>query len=379
MRIGIVTGEYPPMQGGVGAYTHILARELVEQGNSVHVFSSHGAKSDNSIPVENKVQGWGLGSLKAIRRWAAEQRFDVVNLQFQTAAFGMSPWIHFLPDALGSIPLVTTFHDLRFPYLFPKAGGLREWIVMRLAQESDGVIVTNHEDHKRLQHLSKVALIPIGSNILKPIAADFDKQAYREHIGIKSGEFLLTYFGLFNQSKGLEVLLEAVSELSKKDVPVRLMMIGSTGTSDPTNASYADTINDLIDKLGLQAIVQHTGYLNEETVGNYLSASDAVVLPFLDGASYRRGSLIAAIQYQTAIIATIPKVPIPAFKDGENMLLVKPGDAPALGQAIQRLIDSQDLQERLQDGAGKLGALFDWSQIARDTVQHFRWVVEESS
>ena len=45
-----------------------------------------------------------------------------MNIQYQTAAYGMSPFIHFLPDALRPIPVVTTFHDLRFPYLFPKAG-----------------------------------------------------------------------------------------------------------------------------------------------------------------------------------------------------------------------------------------------------------------
>jgi glycosyltransferase involved in cell wall biosynthesis len=139
MRIGIVTGEYPPMEGGVGAYTRILARTLAQQGHEVFVFSSSQAREDHpEITLTNSVAHWGPGSLRALHRWSRSVQPDVVSLQFETAAYGMSPWIHFLPDVLRGVPVVTTFHDLLFPYLFPKAGRLRDWIVMRLARASAG-------------------------------------------------------------------------------------------------------------------------------------------------------------------------------------------------------------------------------------------------
>ena len=40
----------------------------------------------------------------------------------------------------------TTFHDLRPPYLFPKAGPLRDYVTHRLARASDAVIGTNGSD-----------------------------------------------------------------------------------------------------------------------------------------------------------------------------------------------------------------------------------------
>jgi hypothetical protein len=61
-----------------------------------------------------------------------------------------------------------TFHDLRVPYLFPKAGPLRRWIVYHLARSAEGVIATNDEDFHRLlteARPRRLALIPIGSNI----------------------------------------------------------------------------------------------------------------------------------------------------------------------------------------------------------------------
>ena len=379
MRIGVVTGEYPPMQGGIGAYSSILAKELTQQGNNVYVLSGTGAGTDNEAIVTDTVQSWGASSLRAIRNWSVEQRLDIINLQFQTAAFGMSPWIHFLPEVVGKIPLVTTFHDLRYPYLFPKAGRLRDWIVRRLAGRSNGVIVTNQEDQQRLAQLSNVTLIPIGSNILKVLPPDFDAHEWRQQAGAKDDDFVLTYFGLYNRSKGLDILLQATANLRQSNIPLRLIMIGGAGTSDPTNTVYAEEIKRTIEQLGLQDHVFQTGFVDEGAVGAYLSASDAIVLPFLDGASYRRGSLMAAIHYQKPIVTTTPQVTVPAFKDGKNMVMVKPGDVGALADAIRRLCESPENRTRLQAGAAKLAELFDWPQIAQDTIEYFRWVIEESA
>jgi hypothetical protein len=39
MEVGFVTGEYPPMQGGVGAFTREVARAMAGAGHGVHVFT----------------------------------------------------------------------------------------------------------------------------------------------------------------------------------------------------------------------------------------------------------------------------------------------------------------------------------------------------
>jgi glycosyltransferase involved in cell wall biosynthesis len=378
MRIGIVTGEYPPLIGGVGAYSHILSKKLVRQGHTVSVFSSSGAESqDTDIPVSH-TKSWGVGSLMSIHKWAVAERLDIINLQFQTAAYAMSPWIHFLPDVMGKIPVVTTFHDLRYPYLFPKAGQLRTWIVMRLARASAGVIVTNHEDQMQLRHIKNTTTIPIGSNILKPLPVNFDAKVWREKAGAKNGDFLLGYFGLFNRSKGLDHVLRSVAELREMNIPIRLVLIGGgAGVSDPTNAAYIQEMNQQIETLGLKNTIQQTGYLDDEAVGAYLSACDAVALPFTDGASYRRGSLMAAIHYGCAIITTTPHVPIEAFRAGENLLLVKANDTPALQTGIRQLYEAANLRERLKQGAAQLAHTFEWSGIASATANFFRHTIED--
>jgi glycosyltransferase involved in cell wall biosynthesis len=378
MRIGLVTGEYPPMQGGVGAYSHILGQELVRQGHSVFVFSTNqAADTGAAIILENRIRTWGPVSLRAVVSWAEHRQLDVVVLQYQTAAYQMSPWVHFLPSVMRHRPVVTTFHDLRYPFLFPKAGRLRDWIVMWLARTSDGVIVTNHEDLQRVQPLGNVRLIPIGSNILTGLPSGFDPQSWRAKASAGNEDFLLAYFGLINRNKGLDVLLESIAKLRSEYIPARLLIIGAVGTSDPTNVIYANEIEAMIQERGLMPYVSRVGYLQDDgAIGSFLAASDAVVLPFVDGASYRRGSLMAAIRYACPIVTTAPRVQIPTFVDGENLRLVEAGNSASLASALRELYRSPALRQRLRQGAAKLARHFDWPQIVSDYTNFLSRVIE---
>lgn len=374
MRIGLITGEYPPSQGGIAAYTDILSRRLYQQGHDIFVFSNNQAESQSpDIHISNTITKWNLGTNRAINNWAKENRLDIVNLQFQTAAFDMSAWIHFMPDMLDK-PFVTTFHDLRFPYLFPKAGKLRDWIVMHLAKKSDAVIVTNHEDLERVSHLSS-QMIPIGSNI--PFDNKVDIESWRHKIKITKDDFLLAHFGFINHSKGIDTLLQAIASLN--DPAIKLLMIGGrTGASDPTNIACSQMIDKLITELGIEAQVIWTGYVEDHEVSAYLQSADIVTLPFRDGASFRRGSLMAAIEQTCTIITTQPAFHISEFTR-ENLLLIESNNPEQLANAIHHLRQSPEKCEYLQQNVAKLYQRFDWDIIVKDTLSFFEQVIGDNS
>ncbi len=377
MRIGLITGEYPPLQGGVGAYTDVLSRKFTEAGHQVFILTSHHAQQQQpGIPL-TRTRSWNYRILRTAQRWANLHQLDVINLQFQTAAFDMSPWVHFLPQVLQT-PFVTTFHDLRFPYLFPKAGKLRDWIVMHLARTSEGVIVTNAEDYQRVQHLPQVAVIPIGSNIACTLSPEYDRTAWREKAGAKAEDFVIAHFGFLNHSKGIDILLYALAQIN--DPHIKLVMIGERlGASDATNIGYAKEVDTLIENLALNDQITWTGYATSQEVSAYLKAADAVVLPYRDGASYRRGSLMAAIEHECAIITTMPAVSVPDFVHGENMLLVPPDNATQLTAAVQELQESSALRERLHQGTAALREQFDWGKIVEATIDLYQQVLGAKS
>ena len=402
MRIGLVTGEYPPDQGGVGDFTTQLGRALADLGHEVHVITTKPQTPNPKLQAERVgihrvVEGWGWGCWRQVVSVAQELGVEVLNLQYQAAAYRMRPAINFVPPPQDRPPVVVTFHDLNVPYLFPKAGPLRWHVVRMLARRADGVIVTNREDYLRLEGdipSARLTLIPIGSNVPPVPPPGYDRDAERARWGVGPGDLLLGYFGFLNESKGGEELMQALALLVERGVPAHLLMVGGRlGSSDPTNRAYAEQVEDLIADLGLDERVHWTGYTGPEQVSAGLLATDACVLPYRDGVSFRRGTLHACLAHGRAVVTTRPAVPLPEVHDGENMLLAEPRDPQALADAVMRLTSADPmarpgveaegpsepesaagpaLRTRLGAGASALAAEFTWERIARKTAALFR-------
>ena len=383
MKICLVTGEFPPDQGGVGDFTHELGQALAALGHEVHVLTNASPNTQletrNPIAraiVHRSVRGWGWDCWRDIIQLHDALRFDIVNIQYQTAAYEMHPAINLLPLRLrmgtGFRPrTVITFHDLKVPYLFPKAGRLRWLVNLALARWSDAVIVTNAEDLARLSTYSFVrslSLIPIGSNISPQPPAGYDREAWRARWGLKPDDLLLSYFGFLNESKGAETLVRALDKLVRSASNLQLMMVGGkVGSSDPTNLAYLKKIEGLIEELGLTDSVLWTGYTPQPEVSANLLASDICVLPYRDGASFRRGSFMAALAHGLPIVSTRPRVDVPELRHGENILLAPPDAPVALAEAIARLAENPRLRRRLGEGAARLAQDFTWEKIAEKT------------
>jgi polysaccharide biosynthesis protein PslF len=387
MRIGLITGEYPPMQGGVGAFSRELAAALVQQGHSLFVLTDRqsAAAGEPGIDVTGSVSNWNRATLFQATRWARCKRLDVVNVQYEAAAFHMAPLVHWLPILLNSPfsrrtertrPIVvTTFHDLLAPYLFPKAGPLRCRALLALARGSDGVIVTNRQDEQQLRRergIVRLRNIPIGSNIRAETPPGYDRAGWRAGLDIPESAILVGYFGFLNASKGIETLLKGVAAAVRQDVNAYLLMIGGrTGSSDPTNVVYARQIDALIEQLGLTPRLRWTGFADDAQVSGHLTACDIVALPYNDGVSLRRGSFMAAIAHGCAIITTTPQVDLTELQDGSNVRLIPPDSPDALAAAISELAADPALRARLQANAWTLAGCFTWDQIAAQTTAFY--------
>jgi glycosyltransferase involved in cell wall biosynthesis len=383
-----------------------------------------------------------------VHRAANETKCDVLHIQYQTGAFAMHPVINLLPLRFKlhwtRPKIVTTFHDLRVPYLFPKAGPVRLLANRLLLENSDAAILTNVEDflsaarrqirvgchgtvacvgHTRVQDLAskqlegcipgrrdipsysvdsdqgawsdtshrnsvgRYHLVPIGSNIAVSPTAGFQREAWRARLGLSEGETLLCYFGLLNASKGLDVLLVALHKLRSAGRSLKLLIVGgSVGDTDPTNLAFRDQIERLIDRLALQDHLIWTGHLASGDVSAALLAADICVLPFHDGASFRRGSLMAVLAHGRPLITTRARtrdehavwekrLGQPVLVDGEHCLLIPPDDAAALAEAIAKLAEDRARAERLGRGAAMLAEHFTWQSIARRNLEIYQEIL----
>jgi glycosyltransferase involved in cell wall biosynthesis len=379
VRILFVSGEFPPMQGGVGDYTREIGLALRDLGCEVHVATSTMGGPVPGLTVHPVIERWNWGCWGTLLQLIERHQPAVVHVQYQAAAYAMHPAINLWPRRLRRSGAqrprsAVTFHDLKVPYLFPKAGRLRRWVVNELARSSDAAITTNREDYQRLSRevAFPPALIPIGSNIQPRLPVGYDREAVRARWGAGPKDLLLCFFGFINDRKGVDTLLQALHRLSsgadRQGEPVLLFLGGRTGSSDPTNVAYLARIEALIAELGLADRVRWSGYLPADEVSAGFEAADLCVLPFRDGVSFLHGTLHAALAHGVPVLTTRPRLPLPELVEGENVWLVPPGDAAALAAAIERLAGDAALRQRLGAGAEVLSRRFRWETIAAETL-----------
>ena len=385
MRIGIITGEYPPMEGGVGAFTQELSLALHHLGHQIHILTSGtDAAGEQTVEaglmVRRTVPHWGVSGIRQACGWLQALSPDVASLQYEPAAYGMKGWITALPRLLQRSPhppLVITFHDLLPPYLFPKAGPLRQWSVWQMARRAAACIATNREDQQALTPVlgpegPPIRLIPIGSNIATALPPGYDRERTRNRYGFGPRDLVVGFFGFINRSKGIETLLEAVARLRDADHPIHLLLVGGrTGTSDAANARYADEVDGLIRDLHLESRIHRTGFAAHQDVSAALRAIDVCALPYRDGANLRRGTLHAALAHGCAIVTTTPNLPVAELQHEAGALLVPPETPPALAEAILRLGADTALRRRLSAAAAELAGRFSWPAIAAETAVLF--------
>ena len=371
-------------------FTRELAQGLHHLGHQVHIITSRQARpADFPRKVQRLFQpidigfaqlhphtrSWRWSSVSEIVDIVIRHELDVVNIQYQAAAYNMhSPAINLLPWRLKNVcKVVVTFHDLRVPYLFPKAGRLRETAVRFMAQQSHGAITTNPDDTQQLQQQidQPVVQIPIGSNIKAYQPNHIEIDEVRDKLQLRSECCLLGYFGFLNDSKGAYTLIRTLAQLDQR---FHLVFIGGqTGASDTANnAAFLTSLKNLIAKHRLTDRVHWTGFLSDKRVSAYLHAVDVMVMPYRDGSSLRRGTLMAALAHGRPLITTWPTMPTPELVHQQNVWFVPVDDEDEVVKAVHHLVDNHELRESLGQGAAAVADAFTWDKIAEKTAVFFQ-------
>jgi glycosyltransferase involved in cell wall biosynthesis len=148
---------------------------------------------------------------------------------------------------------------------------------------------------------------------------------------------VLAFAGRLGPQKALGIALTAVAA-----VPGVTLVIAGDG---PERAALGRQAREL----GLETRVRFPGSLSREQVLRLFRAADASVL----SSAWENfpHTVVEALAVGCPVIATavggVPEV----VRDGENGLLVPPGDASALAGAIRRFFDDDELRRRLVEAA----------------------------
>jgi glycosyltransferase involved in cell wall biosynthesis len=175
--------------------------------------------------------------------------------------------------------------------------------------------------------------------------------------GSSGSQPMLLCVGALTPRKGHAVLIDALARL--RDLEWRLVCVGSA-LRDQANA---ERIFASVVARGLQDRVRFVGEQDEAGLGFWYARADLSVL-----ASYHEGYgmvLAEALARGLPVVATRAGA-IPDTVPEDAGLLVPPGDAAAMAQALRRVLSETELRQSLRRGAAAARQrLPGWPEAAR--------------
>jgi glycosyltransferase involved in cell wall biosynthesis len=401
VKILIISAAYPPMHAGEASNTYFLAKRLVDRKIEAHVLTSEGntGGADSGITVHPIMRNWSWREMLRMRAFLRRCSPDAVLLMYLGKMYGHHPMITFAATiskrVLPQVPFVTRFENV-FGEADPAKFSWFSRVVRRtviqwagpsnvsysegtILRDSDRLIFLCERHRDQLTknwpvvHL-KGRIIPPPPNVsLCSVSPTTARQRGRQKLGLSSESFVIAFLGYIYPGKGVDTLLRAFERVCRRRSGVRLLFIGGRNDLDvAVDVAYLDKVEGLSRQLQIDDKITWTGAFNpkSEEASMYLYAADVCALPFEDGAQMNNSSLGSVAVHGIPIITTKGRRIEAPFRDHENVLLCPPNDPDALAGAIDSLITTPELRERLSRGAIKLAEeWFSWESALDRTVQ----------
>ena len=366
MRICFVSRRFFPAISGMSIYAINLLRQLVAGGHDVTMISQYrgdafgrGVYGGGPPPLVEGVKVIGLEALGEQDGGDFERdvevMVDAIVAEHAAAPFDILHAQYGYPNGWA---VLLASRRIGVPNLVSIQGGDGHWVgscceTHRLAMERvlshAGALLIGgksfaEEVHERLG-------TPFDRFTIVPGAVDTDRFAPADARG--DGPVRLLYHGRVDRRKGVLDFLEALSRV-RGDYAATISGVGPD--LDPARALSAE--------LGMDDRVAFTGYADYADVPAIYRAHDVFVSPtYAEGFS---NTILEAMASGLAVLSCRAVGVVDCVRDGDNGLLVEPGDVAAQAAALDRLLSDAALRRRLADAAlAECRRVYSWHAVGR--------------
>lgn len=395
LRVCMISQEAPPSPqlGGIARYTYDLARGLHELGHEVHLiyrnqqpvlrdgleFTLHGIpESAHSgyelvpgMPVTSKNCACALAvGRKLLELMDQGVVFDVIHASNWDLEALALPLLRIYPYVLMLVsPLAQVIETEGWkPGADLRTGvALDRWQIEQADQvccPSWGVLDSYNQkmgiDFGRLPSVHRVQLGIVPSLRACQLAKEPPGTADAKTTSSKS-QYRLLFVGRLEYRKGAHVLLEVLPDLLERHPDWCCDLVGNDQVPDGLGSTLKEQFLRRHAMAPWLSRVQFHGMVSDDRLQMFYEACDVFVAPSL----FESFGLVylEAMQYAKPVVgckvAGIPET----VSDGVDGLLVPPGDARALADALHRLMSDTALRQKL-GRAGQRKVLSEFTHLA---------------
>jgi len=394
LKVCMLSNLYPPVASGSSIQSSSLARELARRGTRVVVVT---ARVDTGTAYHERVDNVDVYRLPALRlpRLPIAMNFPWLSFTFTPANARRLEAIYgqHAPDVLHlhnhmfdlglsaararrrlGLPLVVTIHTvIRHSFwLYNLALIPADRLLLRRAviDQSEAVICPDAnivEYARQAWDRTDTWLVPYG--ITAPERpGDGQIADLRTRHGLHGKRVILS-LGHLHSIRNRTDLIAALPHVLRSQPDVRLLIVGAVSTDSAARQAEA---------LGVREAVVLAGPVPHAEIGGYLALSD-LEAHWLNQEAPEKTSLGIASLEAMAAGKTVLSVANPdtygpgVIRNGENAILVEPGQPETLANVILGLLEDTDRRDLIGARAAEtIKAHFSWDHVCARTLEVYQ-------
>lgn len=367
LRVAVDATSLLGPRTGVGVFTHQLLSHLPSEGLDPLAYATtwrgRGALADH-VPAEVEVSSRPQAARPLRLLWS---RADCPPIEWWTGPVDVVHGTNYVVPPARRAAALVTIHDLTFdrhpemstrdtleyPDLIRRALRRGAWV-----HTESQFVAQEITDHYGVDP-ARLAVIPLG--VSEPPPAD----PVRGHEIAGTERYLLS-LGTVEPRKDLPLLVSAFDALAATHPDLRLVIAGPDGWGAEALAERISESphRDRIVRLGWVSDHDRSALLRGACLLAYPSVYEGFGFPPLE-------AMTVGTPVVTTSVGALPEVV------GDAALMVPPGDADALAEAIETVLDDDDLREVLINKGLERAADYPWSSCAAGLARLYHQVVED--
>ncbi len=375
-RVALI-GNHPPRMCGIATFTADVETALTDRypGLAIDIYAMNDPGGDHDYPpaVVCTIGQDEIPQYLAAARRINESGADVVCVQHEYGIFGGAAGSHLLRllDRVEA-PVVVVLHTV-LEHPSPE----QRHVIEALGRRASRLIVMAQKGREILERVhgipsAQIAVVAHGVPDRPLVDSDVMKPA----LGLAGREVLLT-FGLLSPNKGIETMIRAMPRIIERHPNAIYVVLGATHPHlvAREGEAYRESLVRLADECNVADHVRFIdGFLSNDTLLDYLAASDVYVTPYLNEAQITSGTLSYAVALGRPVVSTPYWHAVELLADGVGQI-VGFGDSDGFAEAIDTLLDDEVLAAQSRERAYAIGRTMLWSRLAEAYMDIFHKAV----
>jgi len=359
----IIVGTAHPYRGGIAAFNHRMAEQLLREGNEVEIYNF--SLQYPSILFPGKTQysdDPAPEGVRIIRNVNSCNPFNWLKIGHKLSRSGadliiMRFWLPFMGPCLGTIarcsgkirkvavldnliPHEKRIGDKIFARYF--IGGMDAMLAMSQSVLDDTYLFDSRKPRLLSPH-----------PIYDTYGASVSKKEAAISLGLDpEGEYML-FFGFIRDYKGLDLLMKALAEPEMKECRAKLVVAGEFYNN-------SEQYMTLERELGLEGrIIWRTEFIPQEQVASYFCAADIIVQPYKSAT--QSGVTQIGYHFEKPMLVTNVGGLSEIILDGKTGYLTEPDPKPIARSLAEFFKDKPDFLPNIKEQKKK----YDWATFTK--------------